>query len=93
MFIAIATHYPHADHVAEFEGHMNLVRDTVRDGAEGLVDFDCYRSDDGSRLFGISRWESQESFEAAVPLIASHVERRRDEWTIADDELLTLEAF
>jgi len=72
---------------------MNLVRDTVRAGAEGLVDFDCYRSEDGARLFGVSKWDSREAFEAAVPLLASSRERRRDEWTIADDELLTLESF
>jgi quinol monooxygenase YgiN len=91
--MAVATHHPHPDHVAELESHMNLVRDTVRAGAEGLVDFDCYRSDDGSRLFGISKWDSREAFEAALPLIASNVARRRGEWTVADDELLTLESF
>ena len=93
MLITIATHYPHVDHVAELEGHMNLVRDTVRDGAGGLVDFDCYRSEDGTRLFGVARWESREAFEASLPLIASNADRRRDEWTVAEDELLTLESF
>jgi hypothetical protein len=72
---------------------MNQVRDVVRAGAEGLVGFDCYRSDDGARLFGVSKWDSREAFEAALPLIGSSRENRRDEWTIADDELLTLESF
>jgi hypothetical protein len=44
-------------------------------------------------LFGVSKWDSREAFEAALPLIGSNRENRRDEWTIADDELLTLESF
>lgn len=90
--MAQATHYPHPDHVAEFEAHMLLVRDAVR-GAAGLIEFDCFRSPDGSRLLGVSKWESRAAFEAALPLIASNADRRRDEWTVADDELMELEGF
>jgi quinol monooxygenase YgiN len=92
VFTAIATHYPHPDHAAELEGHMLLVRDTVR-GAEGLIEFECFRSDDGARLLGISKWESRDAFEAALPLIMSHRDRRRDEWTVTEDELTELESF
>ena len=41
-------------------------------------------------MLGVSRWESREAFEAALPLIGSHRHRRRPEWTVADDELLLL---
>jgi quinol monooxygenase YgiN len=90
--MAIATHHPHPDHLAEMEGHMILVRNSVR-GAEGLIEFDCYRSTDGARLLGVSKWVSREAFESALPSIGRHAERRREEWTIGEDELVQLEEF
>ncbi len=89
MFTAIAIHHPHPDHVDDFVAHMRLVVDTTS-GAEGLIEFSCWREDDG-RLIGYSRWESREAFEAALPRIGANADRRRPEWTIEDDELLQLE--
>jgi quinol monooxygenase YgiN len=89
MFTAIAIHHPHREHVEELAAHMRVVVETTS-GAEGLVEFSCWREDDG-RLIGYSRWESREAFEAALPRIGANAERRRPEWTIADDELLQLD--
>jgi quinol monooxygenase YgiN len=92
MFIAIAIHHPEPNHVAEFEAHMRLVRDTVAD-ADGLLSFECCRDEATGHLLGISRWDSREAFETALPLIAANADRRRDEWTVAEDELRTLDSF
>ena len=88
MFTAIAIHHHHPDHVDDLVAHMNLVVETTS-GADGLVEFTCWREDDG-RLIGYSRWESREAFEGALPLIGANRDRRRPEWTLADDELLRL---
>jgi quinol monooxygenase YgiN len=89
MFTAIAIHHPHPDHVGDLVAHMRLVVETTS-GAEGLVEFSCWREADG-RLIGYSRWESHEAFQAALPLIGANVARRRPEWTTEDDELLQLD--
>jgi quinol monooxygenase YgiN len=89
VFTAIAIHHPHPDHVDDFVAHMRLVVETTA-GADGLEQFTCWREDDG-RLVGYSRWESRDAFQAALPLIASNADRRRPEWSVADDELLQLE--
>ena len=91
MFIAIAIHHPHPDHVDDFVDHMRRVVDSTS-GAEGLVEFSCWREADG-RLIGYSRWESRAAFEAALPLIGANRDRRRTEWTVAEDELLQLDAI
>jgi hypothetical protein len=88
VFTAIAIHHPHPDHVHDFVAHMRLVIETTA-GAEGLIEFSCWREEDG-RLIGYSRWESREAFGAALPLIGANRDRRRSEWTVADDELLQL---
>ena len=89
MFIAIATHHPHPDHVEDFADHMRRVVEATAE-ADGLVDFDCYRDEETGALLGVSRWTSHEAFKAALPLIGSCADRRQDEWTVADDELTLL---
>ena len=91
MFVAIAFHYPHPEHIDDLLGHMSRVVDTVRDGADGLIYFGCWREQGGARLLGLSQWESREAFEAALPLIGSRRGERPEEWSIADDELLLLD--
>jgi len=93
MVTAIAIHHPNPDHVAELEAHMELVRESTLERAEGLIEFECLREERGGRLLGFSRWESREAFEAALPIIAANAGRRQPEWTVAEDELLTLTAF
>ncbi|MDX6585559.1 MAG: hypothetical protein QOI31_32 [Solirubrobacterales bacterium] len=89
MFIAIATHHPHPDHVEDFLAHMHRVVDATA-GAKGLLEFDCYRNEETGALLGVSKWESPEAFEEALPLIGSCSHLRQDEWTVAEDELQLL---
>jgi hypothetical protein len=49
------------------------------------------RDTEAGRLVGFSRWESRADFEAALPRIGANRDRRRGEWTVADDDLLLLE--
>jgi quinol monooxygenase YgiN len=90
MFLAIAVHHPHRDHVDDLLEHMRLVIETVGQ-APGLIEFTALRDTEAGRLVGFSRWESRADFEAALPRIGANRDRRRGEWTVADDDLLLLE--
>jgi hypothetical protein len=59
-------------------------------GAPGLIEFGCWVESETGRLLGVSRWESREAFQNAVPLIAAGRGGRQPEWSVADDELLLL---
>jgi quinol monooxygenase YgiN len=87
--MAIAIHHPHPDHLDDFVAHMHRVVDATS-GAEGLLAFDCVRSEGTGALLGVSKWESREAFEAALPRIGANAHLRKDEWTVADDELMAL---
>ncbi len=89
MFIAIAIHHAAPRHVDDLLAHMERVRANV-EGAPGLIEFLCLRENGGLRLLGVSRWESREAFEAALPRIGQFKDDRRAEWSTRDDELLTL---
>ena len=89
MFLTIAIHHPSPDHVDDFVDHMERVI-AATEGAEGLIEFTSWRDVETDRLLGIARWESEAAFRAALPRIGSLADRRRPEWTVADDELLTL---
>lgn len=89
MFQAIAIHHAAPEHVDDFAQHMrNVVAAT--EGAPGLLAFDCWRDTAiEGRLLAVSRWESEQAFRDALPRIGSLRHRRRPEWSVADDELLT----
>ena len=53
-------------------------------------DFDAYRDKQTSRLVGLSRWESEQAFLDALPLIGSLAHERREEWSEHADEVLML---
>ena len=42
----------------------------------GLIDFDGYRDKQSNRLVGLSRWESEQAFLDALPLIGSLAHER-----------------
>lgn len=90
MFVAITYHHPHPDHAGELLAHMRRVVALVTSEADGLVEFSCWREEGGTRLLGLSRWQSRADFDAAVPLITSRRGHRRPEWSVADDETLVL---
>jgi heme-degrading monooxygenase HmoA len=89
MFVAIAIHHARPEHVEDFAAFMRRVIEKVGD-APGLVDFHGYRDAQTTRLVGLSRWESREAFEAALPLIGSLRDERRAEWSEGPDDVLML---
>ncbi|HEX2102228.1 MAG TPA: antibiotic biosynthesis monooxygenase [Solirubrobacteraceae bacterium] len=89
MFQAIAIHHARPEHAEEFVAFMHRVIEHVGD-APGLIEFTGWREANGSRLFGFSRWESADAFQAALPRIESMTSERRDEWSEREDEVLLL---
>ena len=89
MFIALVIHKAAPEHTEEFIAFMHMVVEATRD-APGLLDFTPCRDVGGGFLAGVSRWESAEAFEAALPTILSLAPERRPEWSTAPDELILL---
>jgi len=93
MFQAIAIHHARPEHVDDFIAFMRRVREAVGD-PPGLIQFDGYRdAHGGSTLAGISVWESEEAFRAALPLITSLGPERSPEWSERPDDVLTMTRF
>jgi quinol monooxygenase YgiN len=91
MLQAIAVHHARPEHAADFLAFMHRVIEHVG-AAPGLIEFTAWREGQGSRLVGLSRWESAADFQAALPLIMGLSGERRPEWSERDDELLVLES-
>jgi heme-degrading monooxygenase HmoA len=89
MFVAIAIHHARPEHVEDFVAFMHRVIEAVGH-PPGLVDFHGYRDAQTSRLVGLSRWETAEAFQAALPLIGSLRHERREEWSERLDDVLML---
>ena len=90
MFQALAIHHAVPEHRDAFLAFMQRVVDATA-GAPGLIEFAGYAEAGGTRLFGLSRWESAEAFQAALPTIISLAPERRPEWSDREDELITME--
>jgi hypothetical protein len=90
MFVTIAVHHPHPDHREDFVAFMERVIDQTN-GADGLLEFTSWMEFGGDRLIGMARWDSPQAFHAALPTITGLSGERRPEWTVAPDELLTLD--
>ena len=89
MFQAIAIHHARPEHADDFLAFMHRVVAAVGE-PPGLIEFTTWREANGNRLFGHSRWESEDDFRAALPLITSLGPERREEWSERPDELLLL---
>jgi heme-degrading monooxygenase HmoA len=89
MLQAIAIHHAHPEHADAFLEFMHRVIDHVG-AAPGLIEFTAWREPGGTRLFGFSRWESADAFQAALPSIAGLSAERRPEWSDREDEVLLL---
>jgi len=89
MFVAIAVHHAAPEHVEEFFAFMGRVIQAVG-RPPGLIDFDRYREQHSNRLVGLSRWESEQAFRDALPLIGSLAHERREEWSQRPDDVLML---
>jgi quinol monooxygenase YgiN len=89
VFIAIAIHHAQPEHVEAFLDFMSRVRQATAH-ADGLIDFTSWRDTQSGRLVAMSRWEAQDAFSAALPLIMSLSDQRRAEWSERPDELMLL---
>jgi quinol monooxygenase YgiN len=87
MFQAIAVHHAVPEHREAFLAFAQRVIDATAD-APGLIEFSVFAEADGPRIFGLSRWESAEAFQAALPTITSLAPDRRPEWSSREDEVL-----
>lgn len=87
MLQAIAIHHARPEHADEFAAFMKRVMAATAE-AHGLIEFTSWREAGGTRLIGLSRWESQEAFSGAMPLIMSLSHERREEWSERPDELI-----
>jgi heme-degrading monooxygenase HmoA len=88
MFQAIAFHHAKPEHVDSFLEFMHKVVAGV-EGSPGLIEFTCWHETGTSRLFGLSRWESPEAFQAALPKIQQFGHERDPDWSAAPDEVVT----
>jgi quinol monooxygenase YgiN len=91
MLQAIAIHHATPEHTDDFLAFMHRVIDHVG-RAPGLIEFTAWREGGGSRLMGVSRWESAADFQAALPLIMGLSGERRPEWSQREDELIVVES-
>jgi hypothetical protein len=62
----MAVHYPEAGRRDDLYQRMANLADRMA-GVPGLIDIGPWIEHDGERVVGISRWQSREAFEAAMP--------------------------
>ena len=87
MHLVVVFHHARPEHADDFLAFMGRVTEAVQ-GAEGLLEFSSWREPGTSRLVAVSRWESAEAFEAALPRVRSLAPERREEWTDQPDEIV-----
>jgi heme-degrading monooxygenase HmoA len=88
MFQAIALHPTKPEHVDDMLAFMRKVV-AGTEGAPGLIEFTCWHESGTSRLFGLSRWESQSAFQAGLARITQFSGERDPAWAAAPDEVIT----
>lgn len=65
-YIFMAVHYPEPGrHDAVYESMREMAGSMA--GTPGLIEIGPWLDRDGSRVIGLSRWQSREAFEAAMP--------------------------
>src|SRR5262249_33499364 len=65
-YIFMAAHYPPPGHLHEVRESMTGMAAAMT-GTPGLLEIGPWVERDGSRVVGISRWESRAAFDAAMP--------------------------
>jgi len=66
MYIFMAVHYPTEGHAEEVRASMARMAASMT-GTPGLLEIAPWVECDESRVVGISRWESKDAFDAAMP--------------------------
>lgn len=65
-YIFMAVHYPEAGNGTEVLANMARMAEAAA-GTPGLLEIGPWLEHDGDRVVGLSRWESREAFDAAMP--------------------------
>jgi len=65
-YIFMAVHYPADGRSGEVYASMAKMAEAAA-GTPGLIEIGPWREHGGDRVVGLSRWESREAFEAAMP--------------------------
>jgi len=65
-YIFMAVHYPLPGRRDEVHASMTRMAQTAA-GTPGLIEIGPWLEHDGDRVVGLSRWESRDAFEAAMP--------------------------
>jgi len=65
-YIFMAVHYPEPGKIDEVYAGMSAMADSMA-GTPGLIEIGPWLDRDGVRVVGLSRWESREAFDAAMP--------------------------
>jgi heme-degrading monooxygenase HmoA len=65
-YIFMAVHYPEPGRLDEVHASMSGMADAMA-GTAGLLEIGPWLDRDAARVVGLSRWESREAFEAAMP--------------------------
>ena len=89
MFQVTAVHHAVPEHRDTFLAFCHRVVAAVGD-APGCVEFSVWGAPDGPTLYGFSRWETPEHFEAALPKIMALAPDRRPEWSSRDDDVIPM---
>ena len=92
MYTVIVIHHPQPEHTDAFVAFMGEVAEGLAQ-APGLIEFTNCSEHNGAYLAGFSRWETAESFQAALPTIMSFAPRRNPEWSSKPDERIVLVAL
>lgn len=72
MFLFVAIHYPKPEHCDDVLRSMERVGDALR-GAPGLLQIGPWKEEEGSRIVGLSIWESRDDFERALESFSAGV--------------------
>jgi hypothetical protein len=78
LFVHVAVHHPKPEHVDDVLASMQQVAE-VAAGAPGLVQIGPWRDARSGRLVGLSLWESEDAFRAAMPGIFAIVDHDPDD--------------
>jgi len=65
-YIFMAVHYPEPGTRDDVYASMSAMAKSLA-GTQGLIEVGPWLDRDGDRVIGLSRWESWEAFEAAMP--------------------------
>jgi len=65
-YLFMAVHYPEPGHRDDVYASMKQMAESLA-GTPGLIEIGPWLEYDGDAVAGLSRWESREAFEAAMP--------------------------